>query len=133
MSCCKHTCSEAALCWQELLKDMERGKSDPGTSRPSLEIKKGAEPFISGTFEYGLGRMAGGQKTYLFINKAQDQLKLHDAMVQFLGVYKTNKKVCRLTSIMLGGLLLYRHRPSLYELACWRCLPPTTCPIELKP
>ena len=69
------------------------GKASTETSRPTLEVKKGAEPFISGTFEYGLGRLAGGQKVYLFINKAQDQLKLHDAMVQFLGVYKTNKKV----------------------------------------
>ena len=78
---------------QELLKDMEQGKASPDTRSPSLDLKKGAEPFISGTFEYGLGRGAGGQKVYLFINKAQDQLKLHDAMVQFLGVYKTNKKV----------------------------------------
>ena len=78
---------------QELLKDMEQGKASAETRNPSLELKKGAEPFISGTFEYGLGRGAGGQKVYLFINKAQDQLKLHDAMVQFLGVYKTNKKV----------------------------------------
>ena len=72
---------------------MEQGKASPETRSPSLDIKKGAEPFISGTFEYGLGRGAGGQKVYLFINKAQDQLKLHDAMVQFLGVYKTNKRV----------------------------------------
>ena len=77
---------------QELLKDMERGKSDPSAARPQFEVKQGTEPFISGTFEYGLGRMAGGKKAYLFINKAQDQLKLHDVMVQFLGVYKINKK-----------------------------------------
>lgn len=78
---------------QELLKDMQHGKSEPGASKPHFEVKQGAEPFISGTFEYGLGRSAGGKKVYLFINKAQDQLKLHDAMVQFLGVYKINKRV----------------------------------------
>ena len=83
---------------------MERGKADPENSRPTLEIGKGAEPFISGTFEYGLGRVAAGQKTYLFINKAQDQLKLHDAMVQFLGVYKTNKRVRSLCLLRIKSL-----------------------------
>jgi len=76
---------------QDLLKEMQQGKG--GKDKVGLQIQKGAEPFISGTFEYGLGRVAAGRKVYLFINKAQDQMKLHDAMVQFLGVYKTNKKV----------------------------------------
>jgi len=75
---------------QDLLKEMQQGKG--GKDKVGLQIQKGAEPFISGTFEYGLGRVAAGRKVYLFINKAQDQMKLHDAMVQFLGVYKTNKK-----------------------------------------
>ena len=52
------------------------------------------EPFISGTFEYGLGRPASNRKVYLFINKAQDQRHLLAATVQFLGVYRTDKKVC---------------------------------------
>ena len=49
-------------------------------------------PFISGTFEYG-GRAAARRKVYLFANKAQDQRSLTDATVQFLGVFKTDKKV----------------------------------------
>jgi len=91
---------------------MQQGKS--GNFKVGLEIQKGAEPFISGTFEYGLGRVAAGRKVYLFINKAQDHMKLHDAMVQFLGVYKTNKKVI---SPPLLGLppyrLQYLSNPSL--------------------
>ena len=53
------------------------------------------EPFISGTFEYG-GRSAAQRKVYLFANKAQDQGSLTDATVQFLGVFKTDKKVASL-------------------------------------
>ena len=49
-------------------------------------------PFISGTFEYG-GRAAARRKVYMFANKAQDQRCITDATVQFLGVYKTDKKV----------------------------------------
>ena len=49
-------------------------------------------PFISGTFEYG-GRAAARRKVYIFANKAQDQRCITDATVQFLGVYKTDKKV----------------------------------------
>ncbi len=48
-------------------------------------------PFISGTFEYG-GRAAARRKVYMFANKAQDQRSLTDATVQFLGVFKTDKK-----------------------------------------
>ena len=33
------------------------------------------------------------RKVYLFANKAQDQGSLTDATVQFLGVFKTDKKV----------------------------------------
>lgn len=76
---------------QELLKETQAGKTAKDT-RASLDLRK-AEPFISGTFEYGVGRPAASRKVYLFINKAQNQQNLHDAMVQFLGVYKTNKKV----------------------------------------
>lgn len=49
-------------------------------------------PFISGTFEYG-GRAAARRKVYVFANKAQNQASLTDATVQFLGVFKTDKKV----------------------------------------
>ena len=52
-----------------------------------------AEPFISGNFEYGFGRMAARRKVYLFCNKAQDQRALTPASVQFLGVYKTDRRV----------------------------------------
>ena len=52
-------------------------------------------PFISGTFEYG-GRAAARRKVYLFANRAQDQRCLTDATVQFLGVFKTDKKVRQL-------------------------------------
>ena len=48
-------------------------------------------PFISGAFEYG-GRAAARRKVYMFANKAQDQRSLTDATVQFLGVFKTDKK-----------------------------------------
>ncbi|CAL8467040.1 g6576 [Coccomyxa elongata] len=50
------------------------------------------QPFISGTFEYGVGRPAAKRKVYLFANKAQDQEALTAATVQFLGVFKTDKR-----------------------------------------
>ena len=58
------------------------------------------EPFISGNFEYGFGRMAARRKVYLFCNKAQDQRALTPASVHFLGVYKTDRRV-RLASCAL--------------------------------
>ena len=76
---------------QGLLKETQAGKSKDNGANPGLAIMN-VEPFISGTFEYGLGRPAAGRKVYLFINKAQDQRNLHNALVQFLGVYKTNRK-----------------------------------------
>ena len=81
---------------------MDNGSRTSISSQPQLHVDS-SEPFISGTFEYGLGRPAAGRKIYLFINKAQDQRNLHDAMVQFLGVYKTNKKASypHLLSIIL--------------------------------
>ncbi|KAK9824108.1 hypothetical protein WJX72_007801 [[Myrmecia] bisecta] len=60
--------------------------------KAALTITEQSAPFISGTFEYGLGRPAGKRKVYLFINKAQDQRALSDATVHFLGVFKTNSK-----------------------------------------
>lgn len=78
---------------QELLKDVQAGKAESGRGVSMDVVHQQGEPFISGTFEYGLGRSAVGRKVYLFINKAQDHRQLHDAMVQFLGVYKTNRKV----------------------------------------
>ncbi len=36
---------------------------------------------------------AGKRKVFLFINKAQDQRALTVASVQFIGVYRTDKKV----------------------------------------
>ena len=76
---------------QGLLKETQAGKSKNNGANPGLAVMN-VEPFISGTFEYGLGRPAAGRKVYLFINKAQDQRNLHNALVQFLGVYKTNRK-----------------------------------------
>lgn len=58
-----------------------------GQSDDALEA-----PFISGTFEYG-ARAAAHRKVYVFANKAQDQCRLTDATVEFLGVFKTDKKV----------------------------------------
>ena len=70
---------------QDLMKGLA---ASTGQSDDTVE-----EPFISGTFEYG-GRAAAQRKVYLFANKAQDQGSLTDATVQFLGVFKTDKKVC---------------------------------------
>ena len=70
---------------QDLMKGLA---ASTGQSDDTVE-----EPFISGTFEYG-GRAAARRKVYLFANKAQDQGSLTDATVQFLGVFKTDKKVC---------------------------------------
>ena len=58
-----------------------------GQSDDALEA-----PFISGTFEYG-ARAAAHRKVYVFANRAQDQRCLTDATVEFLGVFKTDKKV----------------------------------------
>ena len=69
---------------QDLMKGLA---ASTGQSDDTVE-----EPFISGTFEYG-GRAAAQRKVYLFANKAQDQGSLTDATVQFLGVFKTDKKV----------------------------------------
>ncbi|CAK0735032.1 hypothetical protein CVIRNUC_000518 [Coccomyxa viridis] len=68
---------------QDLMKGLA---ASTGQSDDTVE-----EPFISGTFEYG-GRAAAQRKVYLFANKAQDQGSLTDATVQFLGVFKTDKK-----------------------------------------
>ncbi len=74
------------------LQDLMKGLSgSTGQADDVLEA-----PFISGTFEYG-GRAAARRKVYLFANKAQDQRSLTDATVQFLGVFKTDKKVCSLS------------------------------------
>lgn len=98
MPCAEVMCmsADAGSCrvMQEVLKQVQEVRSGKAPAQASLEITK-AEPFISGTFEYGVGRPAAGRKVYLFVNKAQDHRNLHDAMVQFLGVYKTNKKVPR--------------------------------------
>ena len=51
-------------------------------------------PFISGHFEYGLGRAAGQRHVFLFIGKSQDHTTLEaDTNVTFLGIYKTNRAV----------------------------------------
>ncbi len=74
--------------WQDLMAGLASatGSSDDGG-------KRGGEPFISGSFEYGFGRMAAKRKVYLFANKAQQQSALTDATVQFLGVYRTDRRV----------------------------------------
>lgn len=71
--------------------------------------RRDAEPFISGNFEYGVGRMAARRKVYLFCNRAQEQRLLADASVQFLGVYKTDKRVCRclFSSLRLNAHILF--------------------------
>ena len=43
---------------------------------------------------------AGKRKVFLFINKAQDQRALTVASVQFIGVYRTDKKVKPLPQLM---------------------------------
>ena len=63
------------------------GGSDDGGERG------GREAFISGNFEYGFGRAASRRKVYLFANRAQVQSALADATVQFLGVYRTDRRV----------------------------------------
>ena len=73
--------------WQDLMAGLASatGGSDDGGNR--------SEPFISGSFEYGFGRAAAKRKVYLFANKAQEQSALTDATVQFLGVYRTDRRV----------------------------------------
>ena len=72
------------------------------------------EPFISGTFEYG-GRAAAQRKVYLFANKAQDQASLTDAIVQFLGVFKTDKKVALHTSPYTPDVAHLRQQKSMQD------------------
>ena len=76
---------------QDLYKTMDHGS---GTGTPASVAISSSEPFLSGTFEYGLGRTAANRKVYFFLSKAQDNASgLHDASVSFVGVFKTDKQV----------------------------------------
>jgi len=78
------------------LQDLMKGlAASTGQSDDAVEM-----PFISGTFEYG-GRAAARRKVYMFANKAQDQSSLTDATVQFLGVFKTDKKASPLWLLLI--------------------------------
>ena len=58
------------------------------------------QPFISGHFEYGLGRAAAQRDVFVFVGRSQDQDSLDlNTNVTFLGVYRTNKSVRKHHSI----------------------------------
>lgn len=103
---------------QELYKslDSRAGSGGNAAALPASVAISSAEPFLSGTFEYGLGRTAANRKVYVFLSKAQDHdAGLHDASVSFVGVFKTDKQVRSSTHRMLhaGGNL-----PPLPMSAC---------------
>ena len=76
---------------QDLYKNLDQRS---GAALPASVAISSAEPFLSGTFEYGLGRTAANRKVYLFLSKAQDHAAgLHDASVSFVGVFQTDKQV----------------------------------------
>lgn len=80
---------------QELYKslDSRAGSGGNAAALPASVAISSAEPFLSGTFEYGLGRTAANRKVYVFLSKAQDHdAGLHDASVSFVGVFKTDKQ-----------------------------------------
>lgn len=78
---------------QDLYRSVDSG-SQSGSALPASVSVSTSEPFISGTFEYGVGRTATNRKVYIFLSKAQDQAAgLHTASVSFIGVFKTDKQV----------------------------------------
>ena len=92
---------------QELYKSGDPSQGGSSALPASVEIST-AEPFLSGTFEYGLGRTAANRKVYIFLSKAQDHASgLHDASVSFVGVFKSDKQVLvRMRSLRIIALLL---------------------------
>ena len=74
-------------------------KPGSNTSATAAEVKRDATaPFISGHFEYGLGRAAGQRHVFLFIGRSQDHdTQELDTNVTFLGIYKTNRAVNRMS------------------------------------
>ncbi|EIE27022.1 hypothetical protein COCSUDRAFT_83581 [Coccomyxa subellipsoidea C-169] len=72
------------------IQDLMKGLAASTGQEAGPEIDR--QPFISGTFEYGMGRPAAKRKIYLFANKAQDQEALTAATVQFMGVFKSDKR-----------------------------------------
>ncbi|KAK9805362.1 hypothetical protein WJX73_006658 [Symbiochloris irregularis] len=75
------------------IQDLFRTVDSKSENAPPASVAiDSAEPFISGTFEYGLGRGASKRKVYIFLSKSQDHdAGLHDASVSFAGVFTTDR------------------------------------------
>ena len=80
---------------QELFKPGSYANAkEAQVNRGGSSASDSTAPFISGHFEYGLGRAAGQRHVFLFIGKSQDHNTLEqDTNVTFLGIYKTNRAV----------------------------------------
>ena len=74
------------------LQELFKATSGPGIQ---AEVRRDATaPFISGHFEYGLGRAAAKRNVFVFVGRSQDHESLHlNTNVTFLGVFLTDGSV----------------------------------------